>query len=82
MGMFMGLSMSPEAHILLVDVPTQLTVSIITKEYQIQLARVIFNHFIIFTKCLLVYFIVISFPLQDLNFVKKELKVIIKDPKN
>ena len=80
--MFMGLSLSPEAHILLVDVPTQLTVSIITKENQIQLARVIFNHFIIFTKCLLVCFIVISLPLQDLNFVKKELKVIIKDPKN
>ena len=80
--MFMGLSLSPEAHILLVDVPTQLTVSIITKENQIQLARVIFNHFIIFTKCLLVCFIGISLPLQDLNFVKKELKVIIKDPKS
>ena len=80
--MFMELSLSPEAHVLLVDVPTQLTVSIITKENQIQLAREIFNHFIIFTKCLLVYFIVISLPLQDLNFVKKELKVIIKDAKN
>ena len=68
MGMFMGLSLSPEAHILLVDVPTQVTVSPVTKEIQIQQARVIFNPLTdILTKCFLFCFIVISLPLKDLN---------------
>ena len=52
-------------------------------ENQVQQARVIFNPFTdIFTKCFSFYFIVISLPLQDLNFVRKELKVIMEDPQN
>ena len=81
--MFMGLSLSPEAHILLVDVPTQVTVSLVTKENQIQQARLIFNPLTdIVTKCFSFCFIAISLPLQDLNFVRKELKVIMEDPQN
>ena len=74
--MFMVLNLSPETHILLVDVPTQVTVSLVTKENQIQQARVIFNPLTdMFPKCFSFGFIVISLPLQDLNFVRKELKV-------
>ena len=52
-------------------------------ENQIQQARVIFNPLTdIFTKCFSFYFIVISLPLQDLNFVRKKLKVIMEDPQN
>ena len=61
MGMFMGLSLSPEAHILLVDMPTHVTVNLVTKESKMQQARVIFKPFTdIFTKCFLFCFIVIS----------------------
>ena len=83
MDMFMGLSLSPEAHILLVDVPTQVTVSPVTKEIQIQQASVIFSPLTdILTKCFLFCFIVISLPLKDLNFVRKELKAIMQYPQN
>ena len=79
----MGSSLSPEAHILLVDVPTQKTVSLVTKENQIQQARVIFNPLTdIFTKFFSFCFIAISLPLQDLNFVGKEGMVIMEDPQN
>ena len=83
MGMFMGLRLGPEVHILLVDVPIQVTVSLVTNENQMQQARLIFNPLIdIFTKCFLFCFIVTSLPLQDLNFVRKVLKVIMEDPQN
>ena len=36
----------------------------------------------IFTKYFSVYFILISLPLQDLNFVRKELNVIMEDLQN
>ena len=50
---------------------------------QIQQARVIFNPLTdILTKCFSFCFILISLPLQDLNFLKKELKVIMEDPQN
>ena len=50
---------------------------------QIQQARVIFNPLTeILTKCFSFCFILISLPLQDLNFLRKELKVIMEDPQN
>ena len=77
MGMFMGLGLSPESHILLVDAPTQVLASFATKENQMQQARVNFSIMAdIFTKCFSFCFIMISLPLQDLNFVSKELKVM------
>ena len=77
MGMFMGLGLSPESHILLVDAPTQVPASFATKEDQMQQARVNFSIMAdIFTKCFSFCFIMISLPLQDLNFVSKELKVM------
>ena len=83
MGMFMELSLSPEVHILLADVPTQVTVSLVTKENQMQQAMMIFNPLTdVFRNCSSFCFIVISFPLQGLNFVRKELKVIKEDPQN
>ena len=52
MGMFMGLSLSPEAHVLLFDELTQVPVSRVTKENQMQQARFIFNPLTdIFAKC-------------------------------
>lgn len=81
--MFMRLSLSPEAYILFVDVPTQVTMSLVTKENQIQQARVMFNPLTdIFTKYFSFCFIAISLTLQDLNFVGKELRVIMEDPHN
>ena len=57
--------------------------SLVTKENKIQQARVIFNPLTdIFTKCFLFCFIVINLPLQDLKFVRKELKIIMEDPQN
>ena len=83
MGMLIGLRLSPEAQILLVDVPSHMTVSLVTKENQMQQARVIFNPLTdIFRKCFSFCFIVTSLPLQDLNFVRKELTVIMEDPQN
>ena len=52
---------------------------------QIQQARVIFNPLTvtdIFPICFWFCFILISLPLQDLDFVRKVLKVIMKDPQN
>ena len=61
--------------------PTKATVVNIIEIIQIQQARVIFNPLTdIFTKCFSFCFILISLPLQDLNFVRKELKVIMEDP--
>ena len=61
--------------------PTKATVVNIIEIIQIQHARVIFNPLTdIFTKRLSLCFILISLPLQDLNFVRKELKVIMEDP--
>ena len=52
----------------------------IVQIFQIQQARVIFNPLNdIFTKCFSFCFIWTSLPLQDLNFVRKELKVIMED---
>ena len=63
--------------------PTKTTVADIVQIVQIQQARVIFNPLTdIFTKCFSFCFILISLPLQDLNFVRKELKVIMEDPQN
>ena len=63
--------------------PTKSTVVNIVQIVQIQQARVIFNPLTdIFTKCFSFCFILISLPPQDLNFVKKELKVIMEDPQN
>ena len=48
---------------------------------QIEQARVIFNPLTdIFTKCFSFCFILTGFPLQDLNFVRKELEVIMGNP--
>ena len=70
MGRFMGLNLIPEAHILLVDVPTQVTVSLITKENQIQEVRVIFSPLTdIFAKCFLFCFIVYLFHLFIYLFI-------------
>ena len=61
--------------------PTKAAVVNIVQILQIQQARIIFNPLTdIFTKCFLFCFILISWPLQDLNFVRKELKVIMEDP--
>ena len=62
---------------------TKTTVADIVQIVQIQQARVIFNPLTdIFTKCFSFCFILISLPLQDLNIVRKELKVIMEDPQN
>ena len=62
---------------------TKATVVDIDQIIQIQQARVIFNPLNdIFTKCFSFCFILISLPLQDLNFVRKELKVIREDSQN
>ena len=61
--------------------PTKATLVNIVQIVQIQQAMVIFNPLTdIFTKCFSLCFILISLPLQDLNFVRKELKVIMEDP--
>jgi len=74
----MGLSLKPVTHILLIDVPAQVAVSLITEESQIQLARAIFNPLTnILTKRMSFCYIVISSPLQDFNFVRKKLKVFM-----
>ena len=63
--------------------PTKPTVVEIVQIVQIQQVRVIFNPLTdIFPKCFSFCFILISLPLQDPNFVKKELEVIMEDPKN
>jgi len=78
MGVLMGLSLKPVTHILLIDVPAQVAVSLITEESQIQLARAIFNPLTnILTKRMSFCYIVISSPLQDFNFVRKKLKVFM-----
>ena len=60
------------------------TVVDIVQIVQIQHARVIFNPLTdIFLKRFSFCFILISLPLQDLNFVRKELNVeIMEDPQN
>ena len=61
--------------------PTKAAVVDIIQIVKIQQARVIFDPLNdIFTKCFLFCFVLISLPLQDLNFVRKELKVIMEDP--
>jgi len=78
MGMLMGLSLRLVTRIPL-DVPTQVAVSLITEENQTQQARAVFNTLTnILTKRKMFCFIVISLPLQDLNFVRKELKVFME----
>ena len=65
--------------------PTKATVVNIVQILQIQQARVIFNPLTvtdIFPICFWFCFILISLPLQDLDFVRKVLKVIMKDPQN
>ena len=65
------------------DAPQKAAVANIVQIIQIQQARVIFNPFSdIFTNCFSFCFILISLPLQDQNFVRKELKVIMEDPQN
>ena len=62
---------------------TKATVVHIVQIVQIQQARVIFRPLTdIFMKCFLFYFVFISLPLKDLNFVRKELNLIIEDPQN
>ena len=63
--------------------PTKATVVNIIQIVQIQQARAIFNPLTdIFTKCFSFCFILISLPLQVLNFVRKDLKVIMEYPQN
>ena len=63
--------------------PTKATVVDIVQIVQIQQTRIIFNPLTdIFIKCFSFCFILISLPLQDLNFVRKKLKVIMEDPQN
>ena len=63
--------------------PTKATVVEIVQIVQIHKARVIFNPLTnIFTRCFSLCFILISLPLQDLNFVRKELNVIMENPLN
>ena len=50
---------------------------------QIQQAGVIFSTLTdIFIECFSFYYFLISLPLQDLKFVRKELNVIMEDPQN
>ena len=82
MGMFMGLSLSPEVHILLVDVPTQVTVSLITKENKMQQTSVIFNSLTdIFTQFLVLLYCD-QFASVISEFCKERAKVIMEDPQN
>ena len=82
MGMFMGLSLSPEAHILIVDVPTQVTVSLITKENKMQQTSVIFNSLTdIFTQFLVLLYCD-QFASVISEFCKERAKVIMEDPQN
>jgi len=70
--MLMGLSLRPIMHILLIDVSTQVAVSLITEENQIQQTRVVFNlltHILKKRKSFCFIFI----NLQDFNFVRKSL---------
>jgi len=79
MGMFMGLSLRPITHILIIDVPTYVAVNVI-EESQTQQAKVVFNpltHILMKRKSFC--FIVINLPLQDLNFVRKELMIFRED---
>ena len=66
------------AHVRLVDKPTQEAVSLATEENQTQQTKVVLNPLThILTKRKLFWFIAISLPLQDLNFVRKKLKVFM-----
>ena len=81
--MFMWLSLSPESHILLVDMATQVAVSLITEENQVQQAMVVFNSFTdIFTEGLPFCFIAIGLLLENLNFVWKSIKFFMDDPQH
>ena len=63
--------------------PTKVPVVDIIQIVQIQQARLIFNPWTdIFTKCFSFCFILISLSLQDLDFVRKELKVTMEDLQN
>lgn len=78
--MFMGMSLRSKAHVLFIDVLTQAAEILITEENKAQQIRPIFNPIRdISTKCYSFWFIAMSLPLQDLNFLSKELK-IMKDP--
>ena len=61
--------------------PTKAAVVDFVQIVQIQQARVIFNLLMdIFTKCFSLCFILTDLPPEDLNFVRKELNVIMEDP--
>lgn len=60
-----------------VNIPTQVTVNRVTKENQTRQVRIIFNPWTnILIKYLSFCFIAIGLLLQDLNFVRKEIKVL------
>ena len=66
------------ADVRLIDKPTQVAVSLATEENQTQQTRVVSNPLThILTKRKLFWFIAIGLPLQDLNFVRKKLKVFM-----
>ena len=60
--------------------PTKATVVDFVQIVQTQQARVIFNLLMdIFTKCFSFCFILTGLPPEDLNFLRKELNVIMED---
>jgi len=82
MGMPMGFSLRPITHILLKwqYASSQVAVSLINEGNQTQQARVVFKPLThTLSKRKGFSFIVISLLLQDLNFVRKELKVFMED---
>ena len=73
--MFMRLLRCPKSHVSLVDMPTQMKMGFFTKQNQAKITRVVLNS----SDKIHSFLIDISLFLENLNFVWKQLYVIVND---